>query len=498
MTPTYPGVYIQELESPVHPITGVATAIAAFVGYAERGPVKEPTTVLSFTDYTRRFGGLWAKSTMGYAVSQFFQNGGTEAVIVRAVDGTAKKGSKTFGGTLTLESVHEGAWSQSLLIRIDHDAIDPTGFNLWVKDTTSGFVEVIRNLPSTAVAANQIADQSQLVRVTALGGQPGANGALTPGEDPFDPKNTTLYDTFPAGVDGGTTDPSFLVPDPDDGTGMYALRQADLFNLLCIPPPQDASLNVPLTTTNLGDAAAFCAAQKALFIVDGRPAWTDPASIASTQLHAYLTGVASDSRPFGGIYFPYVRSPDPLQKNAVRDFPPCGMIAGVMARTDAARGVWKAPAGLDAGLSGIQELKVKLTDGENGMLNPLGLNCLRNFPAAGNVVWGARTLAGADTLASQWKYVPVRRTTNFIEESLFRGHAVGGVRAQRRAAVGVDPVERRGVHARPVPPGRVPGHDAAGGVPRQVRQGHDDADRHQQRRREHPRRASRRSSRPSS
>jgi phage tail sheath protein FI len=96
-------------------------------------------------------------------------------------------------------------------------------------------------------------------------------------------------------------------------------------------------------------------------------------------------------------------------------------VAGVLARTDATRGVWKAPAGLDAGVNGVSELKAKLTDGENGILNPLGVNCLRTFPNAGTVVWGARTLQGADSLASEWKYVPVRRTALFLEESLFRG-----------------------------------------------------------------------------
>ena len=92
-----------------------------------------------------------------------------------------------------------------------------------------------------------------------------------------------------------------------------------------------------------------------------------------------------------------------------------------MARIDASRGVWKAPAGLEAGIGGVQELKAKLTDGDNGILNPLGVNCLRTFAASGHVVWGARTLQGADSLASEWKYVPVRRTALFLEESLYRG-----------------------------------------------------------------------------
>jgi phage tail sheath protein FI len=97
------------------------------------------------------------------------------------------------------------------------------------------------------------------------------------------------------------------------------------------------------------------------------------------------------------------------------------MIAGVMARTDAQRGVWKAPAGTDAALTGVAGLQVTMTDAENGLLNPLGINCLRGFPIFGNVVWGSRTLRGADAAADEYKYVPVRRTALFIEESLYRG-----------------------------------------------------------------------------
>ena len=151
--------------------------------------------------------------------------------------------------------------------------------------------------------------------------------------------------------------------------------------------------------------------------------WTDVSALLSggTDLDTYLTGIASDDRKNAALYFPYFRAPDPDQSNALTDFPPCGAIAGVIARTDSARGVFKAPAGLDAGIAGITELKAKLTDGDNGIVNPLAVNCLRTFPNVGSVVWGARTLAGADILASEWKYLPVRRMALFLEESLYRG-----------------------------------------------------------------------------
>jgi phage tail sheath protein FI len=120
-------------------------------------------------------------------------------------------------------------------------------------------------------------------------------------------------------------------------------------------------------------------------------------------------------------YFPRVRVADPLRENRLEEFAPCGIIAGIYARTDNTRGVWKAPAGTDAVMRGVRELTVKMTDLQNGIINPLGLNALRTFPVHGQVVWGARTLDGADVQASEWKYIPVRRLALFLEESLYRG-----------------------------------------------------------------------------
>jgi len=120
------------------------------------------------------------------------------------------------------------------------------------------------------------------------------------------------------------------------------------------------------------------------------------------------------------LYYPLVKKADPLRDNQVDSFVPCGIVAGIMATTDTSRGVWKSPAGIDAAMNGVQGLQVNLSDAENGQLNPLGINCLRSFPLSGRVVWGARTLRGADQLADEYKYVAVRRTALFIEETLFR------------------------------------------------------------------------------
>ena len=121
------------------------------------------------------------------------------------------------------------------------------------------------------------------------------------------------------------------------------------------------------------------------------------------------------------VFFPRVMIPDPLTNGRLRDVAPSGTMAGVFAATDSARGVWKAPAGIDASLRNVSQLVYNPVDRENGVLNPLGINCLRNFPVYGNVSWGSRTLQGADVQASEWKYIPIRRLALFLEESLYRG-----------------------------------------------------------------------------
>lgn len=147
-----------------------------------------------------------------------------------------------------------------------------------------------------------------------------------------------------------------------------------------------------------------------------------PATVARLdQMQAWLAENESLRHPNAAVYFPRTRISDPLARGRMRSIAPSGTIAGLYARTDTQRGVWKAPAGTDARLRNVQSLDYSLTDLENGALNPLGVNCLRTFPVYSNICWGARTMEGADALASDWKYVPVRRLTLFLEESLYRG-----------------------------------------------------------------------------
>jgi hypothetical protein len=222
------------------------------------------------------------------------------------------------------------------------------------------------------------------------------------------------------GDDGGALDQATYQGTQATKTGLFALDKADLFNLLCIPPDKREG-DVPASVYQT--AMAYCAARRAMLIVDSPAAWSKNRNTAAADAQKGLAdlGLSGNAARNAALYFPRLRIADPLHDGQIDTFVPCGAVAGVMARTDTARGVWKAPAGLDAAVNGIRGFNVSLNDAENGMLNPLGINCFRAFPVNGRVIWGARTLRGADQLADEYKYVPVRRTALFIEESLYRG-----------------------------------------------------------------------------
>ena len=448
-TLTYPGVYIEEIPSGVRAITGVATSITAFVGRALRGPTDgdedSPFTVVnSYGDFERTFGGLWLGSALGFAVRDFFLNGGSQALIVRCYrpDGAnAERATMSING-LDLEAASPGAWGNQLRVRIDHDTRDllPTEvanslFNLSVKDVGADTIEIFRNVSVTAGHPRRVdtvlSNESQLLRATTVPNtRPNAHAAIAAGEnpDPFSDDFSARY-TVVAGADQGSDGLALRrneVSDPAleaNKLGIYALLNADLFNLLCIPPHKlssdpDQTVPVDVETDLITDAAAFCRAHRAFFVVDPPYGSTLSGATAIADFQSTLT-IATPN--YAALYFPTLWQTNPLHDNQFEEFAPCGAVAGVMARTDSDRGVWKAPAGLEARLGGVPALSVPLNDGDTGQLNPLGINCLRAMPAAGRVIWGARTLEGSDRLASEWKYIPVRRTALFLEESLYRG-----------------------------------------------------------------------------
>jgi uncharacterized protein len=429
VTPTYPGVYIEEISSGVRTITPVATSITAFVGSATRGLADEPVTVQNFAEYERKFGGLHAMHPMSYAVRQYFQNGGSDARIVRVTPADAVAATLDVGG-LPLKVASEGEWGNQVRAHVDLKT-RPTSpgsplFNLFVYDLATRVNESFRNLSIDPTHPRFVGDvleeQSVLVRLSddeTAGDTPGASGAPQPNSEWFEDVNAgSSFTQAEGGVDGGVITPADVLGVPADKSGIYALDKTDLFNLLCLPPiERDGDTD----SATYEGAIKYCHDRRAMLLIDPPGSW---GSIDAAQ-----SGIESLREPLGGetvtrnaaIFFPRIRLADPLKENRLAEFVPSGAVAGVFARTDVTRGVWKAPAGVEAGIVGVQEYSVKMTDPENGRLNPMGLNCLRNFRVHGNVVWGSRTLAGSDEQGSEYKYIPVRRLTLFLEESLYRG-----------------------------------------------------------------------------
>jgi len=430
VTISYPGVYIEEIPSGVRTITGVATSITAFIGRAKRGPVNEAKTINSFADYERNYGGLDLNSSMSYAVKDFYLNGGSQAIIgrlYRLADGGTAKALLT-AGSLNLQAVYEGAWGNNLRARVDFNVSAEVAanqglsesdlFNITIRDTKTGATEQYLNV-SVAEGPRQLdkvlENQSSLVNVSGSlpGDRPAASEEPGPGEDPFG-ENTpaTNYVVTTEATDGAPLEIGDYTGNSSAKEGLYQLKKADLFNLLCLPP-EGATADYPPGL--LTAAVALCEEERAMLLVDSPSGWGDKDAAKSG-----LDAVVAKSKN-AALFFPRLKQPNQLRDNQVEEFVPCGAVAGVMARTDTQRGVWKAPAGIDATLRGVPELSVKLNNAENGELNPLGINCLRSFPVIGRIVWGSRTLRGADILADEYKYIPVRRLALFIEESLFRG-----------------------------------------------------------------------------
>ncbi|MBT8075180.1 MAG: phage tail sheath subtilisin-like domain-containing protein [Gammaproteobacteria bacterium] len=417
-SPTYPGVYIEEVDGTMREIVGVDTSMTAFIGSTPRGVENEPVEVTGFADFTRVFGNLSADHPMGFAVNQYFQNGGGRALVIRVTNGArAATGS---ADTLNLVAASAGAWGMGLTISITHpdpvlfpDAAADELFNLSVTDSSTGAMETFENVSvlsdHSRLVTTKLEQHSNLVRIA---------GTLPPAR----PAQVNGVAFNADGADGLTiTDAQISGPAlAASRHGLWALEKAGLFNLLCIPPfSLDAAGDIGAQTRSA--AARYCLDRRAIFIADPLHAWSGASDLTDpvTGLDGAAWGMARNANT--ALYYPRIIQPNPLLGGQLSEFAPCGAIAGIIVRTDTKRGVWKAPAGRDAVLSSVAALALDISQADNGVLNEQGVNCLRSLPGIGRVVWGSRTLAGSNRQASEWKYLPVRRTALYIEESLFRG-----------------------------------------------------------------------------
>jgi hypothetical protein len=447
-----PGVYIEEQPSGSMPIEGVGTAVAAFVGFTERYDREQgdptdpagvrPQLVTSWPQYERVYGGFVRGAVLPHAVRGFFENGGSAAYICRIPGGNGSDGAAGTP-TLTLPAA-DNPQTPSMQL----SAVDPTA-NLEIEvvppaapassdgDSDGGapaangggdytlrvyeggqLREELGGIQFSGRSAKTVEktvnDRSKFLRVDLQPVQGASLAERTPAAG--------RYTLEAPPVSTVSVTPADLAGSESDRTGYQGLAIAENVTMVAVPDlvtvatRDDGSIDEEMFLGAQKQLVDFCeAAHNKMAILD------TPPGLNATRALEWRSRLARDSA-FGALYYPNVVVTNPLARPGATNgelyltVPAAGHVAGVWARTDAARGVWKAPA--NEALRGIVRLENDVTNGEQDLLNPDGVNCIRSFGSYGTKIWGARTLAKTDP---SWRYINVRRLFNFVEESIQRG-----------------------------------------------------------------------------
>ncbi len=412
-----PGVYIEEMSSGSKPISGAGTSTAAFVGIAEKGVIGRAVLITNWSQYVKEFGGFLADYYLAYAVYGFFAEGGTTCYVVRTChyDGTGKKtaiassalipdknyteATKTY--SFRVKASSEGTWGDKLLILLEN-ATEGTGFQLTVYQNTVAEDNKLENFDQLTMdtVEDTINYSSKLIRIeTSWTGGTSSNQApklSAPDGIPLTSGNNGLANLAANDLYG----------DEAAQTGLHAFDIIDGINIVAIPEVLDGKDTTYQTIISQG--LMYCKNRKDCFFVAD-----PPKSKAVTDIKTFK----NFSSTYGALYYPWVYISDPLNGGQKKLVPPSGVVAGTYAYTDANRGVHKAPAGITDGyLDSVNGVETVVTKNEQELLNPIGINVIRSFPA-GICIWGARTLS-ADP---EWTYVNVRRLLIYIEKSLYKG-----------------------------------------------------------------------------
>jgi phage tail sheath protein FI len=457
VTPTFPGIYIEEIQSSAHTITAAPTSIAVFIGYTHPFKTKkvifnpatrkldklvdqfeEAVRLFSFSDYERNFGGFFSGpifqpdpildpnnyfGSLPHAVNQFFLNGGSDCYVIGL---QAKPG----GVVLVPGSVDIGGIRFTAREPTDANhpmtvTIDPKGGPSSSPPSSPPTDDVADIIISFGSGSGTTVEAFRRVRLTNLESTIGTDGNFRSNlviVSPTPPASS--YPSFFTAAKNQTVSSIASIPPLSIAQPFSEVFQQDssldkipIFNLMVLP---GVTANIILS-----EALAFCESKRAFLIVD--PPQPDVATPPTNWIGDFtgagdtLGNLAPES-PNGGTYFPYIKSNDPETGDPI-ELPPAGTVAGVFARTDLNRGVWKAPAGQETTILGTTGVVSggEMSDLRQGTLNEVAINCLRNFSGIGTVVFGARTLVGANanTSQQQWRYVPVRRMALFLEQTLY-------------------------------------------------------------------------------
>lgn len=431
-----PGVYVEEVPSGSKPIEGVGTAVAAFVGVAERGPVNAPTLVTSWSQFTSVFGGFVEGAYLALSVFGYFQNGGGAAYVVRVGgngDGAAphasaalESGAKSGLEAYVVRAKQPGDEGDQLQVQVRDpkpatkgdgegeggddgggEASDTT-FTLLVK-RGNRTVETFEDVTTDGRAKNHVLtvvnEQSQLVELEEVG-----KGTMVE----LRPRSGTVSLTGgSAGAPAPELAPDDYVGDAADRTGAGGLEAVDNVTMVCMPDLmaayQQGAIDLEgVKTAQLG-LIAHCE------LMGDRMAILDPPpGLNAQQIREWRMDVAGYDSKYATLYWPWVKVFDPAT-GTNQYVPPSGHVAGIWGRNDDTRGVHKAPA--NEVVRGAVDLEIDITSREQDQLNPDGINCIRTFPGRGTRVWGARTLSSDP----EWRYVNVRRLFNYLEKSILNG-----------------------------------------------------------------------------
>lgn len=418
-----PGVYVEEVDTGSRPIEGVGTAVAAFVGLAERGPSNQPTLVTNWTQYVNLFGEFIDGAYLPHAVFGYFLNGGGSAYVVRigaegAEPGGARAeltagGGDTKVGSYRVTALSTGVEGNDITVEVSdvkpagdgEAAADPEQFRIVVK--RAGKVEeTFDNLSTKRGKQNAVTTvnaQSKLVRIEEVtsGGsveKPSAGAISLSGGGVSMPTQLSATD---------------YVGDASARTGFGGLEAVDAVTMVAVPDLMSAYQK------GMIDLEGVQAVQLGMIahceVMGDRVAILDaPPGLNAQQVREWRVDKAGYDSKYAALYWPWIKVLDPPSGDNIM-VPPSGHMAGVWGRNDDTRGVHKAPA--NEVVRGAITLELNITKSEHDLLNPEGINCIRAFPGRGIRVWGARTLSSDPA----WRYLNVRRFFNYLEESVLSG-----------------------------------------------------------------------------
>ena len=384
-----PDVYVHEVSTGEKPIQATSTSTGAFIGLTARGVANTPVLVTSWTDFVNKFaGGLSTpfikEGHLPNAVYGFFQNGGSRAYIVRAISGSATKAKGTLGDNLTFNAKDEGAWANGVLTVAVKTGVGST-FNLTVKMGN----DIVENYEGLS---NEQSSQYYFVDVIT---------------------QESNYISFPQEVEGSLVAGNVTFAGGDDAltsvaTGDYtkclnALDYVSSVNLVAMPGLTEQAVASALV--------GYCDTRNECFAILDAPVGATPESIKT-----YREAIGGTN---GAVYYPNIKISDPLGRtsSSLKVCPPSGHIMGIYARTDANRGVFKAPAGEEAVVRGAVDLESQVPFGVVDVLNPLGVNCIVVKPNSGIIVWGARSLSTDPAK----RYVSDVRYDLMVRNSIYTG-----------------------------------------------------------------------------